>query len=1195
MGYMLDAVPCGYYLYAYDDCGIEGRQPHVRMDDCYLWTFNTSDTDADLKSRSAVFSYKKINAVYENLNPQLDYVVAVTYANDHVYNRVQSMWADGIELHGPYALPKAKAVRLICKIPPEATSDGKVTLEWRIHGEVNATVSIIELWASSPPPGPSIRFGSIFGTQTELIGKILNLSYDGIEGVNVKLTSADKPSIVLETTTGVDGSFSFDRQQVERLEGDVRITANFEGSKIEKVLASKDLFFDPIHFRPIPVKVGGLKSNHLLLDGTWRINPNPPEDKRPLPMDSTLWGDVKVPGQWLQQGYDIPQDKPVAMALEFVIPQEWAGHRIFLRFDAVHAGTDYWLNGRYLGYSENLFTPVEWEITKFAHVGMTNRLDLRMIVATVSEALSYSSGYAFHNLGGIDRSVHLFALPAVHIRSLHLNTDLDKDYKDADLKLAFSLDGAPNHAGMALNILLFSPQGKQINHSLPKLDLVPGQTDFEVATHVKNPLKWSAEKPNLYRLVLELMDGENLVERIERSVGFRKIEWHDKQLFINGKRIKLAGACHHEVDPLTGRADTMRHAEEDVRLLKAANLNYIRTSHYPSTNELLDAADRLGMYVEVEAPFCWVGPRDDMECLRQILVPTSAMVDYCHAHPSVIIWSLANESHFNEFFEVSNKLIKHLDPTRPTTFNNPDPKEICDIENYHYPPMPWHEQFKDRSRPILFGEYWFPVCHEQTDVMINPGLREYFGRGHADPDSKFAREIAAEYDLPVMKPCAKPGAWSGIYHSEHIVGGAIWASHDDAFYFPDGKHCGYAWHHGFWGLIDVWRRPKPEWYLARLIFSPVCFPASRVDYIPGEESVCVPVENRYSFTNLSELKVTWEVCGKSGIIKASIPPSSIGNIEIPIPKGTPMGESVILRAWDKNGNLVNARSIQLGEIEQKPLPRSKAGPPKWQDDGKTIVVWGRGFSLVLDRTLGDFAVNDKRHDAPITAFPSIHLTRYDFGDLAGPNSPPYAVFPDSKTRVVEEVSAEETQEGLKLTVRDRYEGFAGWTSWLVDKEGMGRITYDYIYLGDGMNMRELGAKLLLKPECDEIRWRRWSEWGNVFPEDCILRPEGSARARRDSRWGEEAWNKKPAWPWSLDQTEFGTADFRSVKFNIYEASLESPDRKGIKVHANADVHVRPALSKDGVWMHILSQCRLGQVLLKKGDRLSGEYVVEIVK
>ena len=140
------------------------------------------------------------------------------------------------------------------------------------------------------------------------------------------------------------------------------------------------------------------------------------------------------------------------------------------------------------------------------------------------------------------------------------------------------------------------------------------------------------------------------IERIERNVGFRKIEIRDRQLYVNGKRVKLAGACRHEIDPQTGRSNTARHAETDIRLLKEANLNYLRTSHYPPNRELLNAADRLGVYVEVEAPFCWVSQSWGMGHLKQVLTPTSAMIDYCHVHPSVMLWSLANESAFCNFW-----------------------------------------------------------------------------------------------------------------------------------------------------------------------------------------------------------------------------------------------------------------------------------------------------------------------------------------------------------------------------------------------------------------------------------------------------------------------------------------------------------------------------------------------------------------
>jgi len=150
----IDAVPSGYNLYAFDDCGIPDRQPHVDMSDAYNFTFALSDTDEpDLKSRSAVFSYKELRINYNDLDPKRSYVLVMTYATDHVYKRIQSLWADGIELHGPMPLPTAKAIRAIVKVPAEVTQDGKMALVIKIHGEVNATASIIELWTPSITSG----------------------------------------------------------------------------------------------------------------------------------------------------------------------------------------------------------------------------------------------------------------------------------------------------------------------------------------------------------------------------------------------------------------------------------------------------------------------------------------------------------------------------------------------------------------------------------------------------------------------------------------------------------------------------------------------------------------------------------------------------------------------------------------------------------------------------------------------------------------------------------------------------------------------------------------------------------------------------------------------------------------------------------------------------------------------------------
>jgi len=269
----LPAIPEGYSLQEYDDCGVEGRQPHVLMKDCYLWTFNLSDTDAGLKERSAVFSFKGIEAVYEHLDPDASYVLALTYASDHVYNRVQSLEANGVVLHGPYALPKAKATRVIVKVPPEVTREGKMRLAWKIRGEVNATVSIIELWANKPATN-GLRFASVSGLPAGLQGQVLDAAYDPVVGAQVRVKAAGTTNTPA-TTTGPEGVFTFSRKEIAPFaaEGIFRIVADRNGQTGCGSVSATNLFFEPVHYRPLPVKTAGLDKNCLLLDGVWAINP----------------------------------------------------------------------------------------------------------------------------------------------------------------------------------------------------------------------------------------------------------------------------------------------------------------------------------------------------------------------------------------------------------------------------------------------------------------------------------------------------------------------------------------------------------------------------------------------------------------------------------------------------------------------------------------------------------------------------------------------------------------------------------------------------------------------------------------------------------------------------------------------------------------------------------------------------------
>jgi hypothetical protein len=844
---------------------------------------------------------------------------------------------------------------------------------------------------------------------------------------------------------------------------------------------------------------------------------------------------------------------------------------------------------------------VEWEITEHVRLGEVNRLDLSMVVDTLSEKVAGASKYAHHNLGGIHRSVSIYALPPVNVRSLRVTTDLDANYIDADLQLKLAIDNPTGKKteGLSLEVALFDATGKAVSHSTAKVDfpaIDSGETAQVLSTRVKSPAKWNAEKPNLYRLALTLQQDGRLLERIERQVGFREIEVRGSRFLVNGVAVKLAGVCRHEIDPLSGRADTMRHAENDLRLFKAANLNYIRGVHYPPTIELVEAADKYGMYLEIEAPVSLVRMRhyrDPTRLPTKVLEPTSAMIDYYGSHPSVVLWSLANECDFPPFFITANQMIKQLDPSRPTTFNFPDDL-TCDVANLHYPPTPYDKQTPHDPRPIVLGEYYFPVCHEQTDVRINPGLREFYGFGHSDPDSAWGRECAKSYAerIPYLKPGLPPGTWTSIVRSNRIVGGAIFAGIDDSFYFSDGSHAGYSWEHGFWGLLDAWRRPKPEYWLSKMVFSPVWFPSREIEFVPGQSMVSIPVENRYSFTDLSELRWEWEIEKAKGTAKIAAAPGDSATLEVPVSPTTAQGSNVIVRVFDAEDQLINVAAIQLGTKAESPLPTPTAGAPEISEAGDLVVISGQGFSLVFDKARGDFRAEDARHQSAITRFPSLHLTRFDFGDLAS-DQPPYAVFPDRKTRVVESATVEKHSDGLILKVKERYDHFAGNTTWLLDKNGRGKIDYDYTYSGERMSTRELGVRLELKPECDVLKWNRWSEW-SIFPEDSISRTQGTAKAMRAGNREVDPENIRPTWPWSQDQTELGTTDFRSIKFNIYAAELTTPHGPGLRLLSNAKAHLRCNLTADAVQFHALSRCRMGQIAIQAGSKLQGSFTTEIL-
>ncbi len=1182
MSNVIDSMPAGYNLQACDDCGIVGLQPHVRSP--YVYEFPEASVSADRRARTVANGAPNFDMAYEGLDSTASYILAITYASEKGNKRVQSLSAGSVQVHGPYMLPDGSSERLLFKIPSGAIQDGKLVLHFTLNEGPNAVVSVVELWAPIPSP-KALYLALAPDINGALAGSVFNLAQEPVPGTGVEIRDSATGAAHGTVATGADGSFRFDVTGWVKpgSTGIAEIIAKSDGIEAKGSAPFSTLSFLPPHYVPIPEEVAGLRMPVVKLDGIWRINPSPSADFQTQSTKGAGWADFTVPGQWLQQGFDVPRDRSVGVATDFDIPASWKGKRIVLRFDAVHGGTDYWLNGHHLGYSENLFTPVEFDITDAALIGKTNHLALTMKVDTPSESLSWSSNYAFHNLGGIDRSVRIMALPPVHLSELHLETDLDKEYRDATLILKLGLSNSTDAAaeGLSMRVSLQAPDGSDVilAGSGSTLDpLQPGETQVTRKFFVRDPLRWNAEKPHLYKLMVGLYRSGALVEQVQQNVGFRKIEVKGSALLVNGRRVKLAGACRHEVDPLTGRAATARHAEEYVRLAKDANFNFIRTSHYPPTREFLDACDRLGMYVEVEGPFCWVRGRgeDDPSLAAAFLTPAAAMLDYNRNHPSIIMWSLGNESgsvpdganKLPANFERERQFIHKQDPSRPTIFNNEWAKDggACEIACLHYPPFPpeQYEYVKDDHRPIFLDEYTLPqsfIVQEEAD--LNPGLDTIFGSsGQNAPNS----------------------VWNQLYYSDRTLGGSIWAAGDEEFYLKDGTK-GY----GTWGFYDVWCRHKSLFWDDQRIYSPVWIPIRRLDYKPGAQTLRIPVENRYSFTDLSELKITWEVAGKKGRCKTALAPESKGELEVRISDGMPEGSLLVLRFNEPGGRLVTACGVTLGDVPPVKVPAPTAGCPAWRDDGRSITVDGKGFHFVLDKATGDVT------GSKLLRFPRLHAARRQSKNVFNPGGTEFALYPDDSTRQVDSVTAEQKGDALAIRVSDYYKDYHGYVEMLLDKEGRADVSFHYTYSGEPFDVSEIGLRFLMDSGCQEIRWKRKTEW-DVYPDDHIGRPEGHAQAHMGKEWGNVGftpYHSKPKWPWYLDENQWGTRDFRATKYNIYQAQLVTPDGSGIRADSDATTDVRACLDQGGVLFNALLSSPPAKV--NTNDELSGKFSIALVQ
>ena len=452
------------------------------------------------------------------------------------------------------------------------------------------------------------------------------------------------------------------------------------------------------------------------------------------------WEDIYVPAHIQMEGYDIPQYtnipypweghddihpgeipehfNPVASYVKYIeIPERMKGKRIFISFQGAESGLAVWLNGKFVGYSEDTFTPSEFELTDYLVEG-ENKLAAQVFKWTAS---SWCEDQDFFRFSGIYRDVYLYTIPEIHVRDMEIKSVVDETLTKAPLKVRLDMEAA-KESGKA--VFTLSKDGNVIFTEEKEL------AEEVVCEYLMDqPLLWSAEDPQLYDLTVEIYDAEGtLQEVIPEKVGFRRFEMKDGLMMINGKRIVFKGANRHEFSSVSGRVVSEAELRKDLTIMKQNNINAIRMCHYPNSSLIYRLCDEYGFYTmdetnlethgswdiaEFSKDFTYTVPHNKMEWLEMLLDRANSMYQRDKNHPAIIIWSCGNEAFGGKVIYEMSQFFRKVDPDRLVhyegIFHDRSYNETSDMESQMYPSVKMIKDFlaKDRSKPFICCEY----CH----------------------------------------------------------------------------------------------------------------------------------------------------------------------------------------------------------------------------------------------------------------------------------------------------------------------------------------------------------------------------------------------------------------------------------------------------------------------------------------------------
>ncbi|MGY6649539.1 glycoside hydrolase family 2 TIM barrel-domain containing protein [Wenyingzhuangia sp. IMCC45574] len=735
------------------------------------------------------------------------------------------------------------------------------------------------------------------------------------------------------------------------------------------------------------------------LDGDWKFKwskdvANKPTDFHKTTFNDSAWKTIPVPSCWERNGYGVPSHRGIGSKVRkgtikipevpkednhvgsyrtsFTVPADWKTRQTFLHFNGVSSAFHLWINGKYVGYDEDSMTSSVFNISNYLQDG-ENTMAVQVYRWSTGSYLESGDTWTF---SGIFRNVYLQSKPDIRIKDFYFAADLDEHYQDAELRASLKIYNNTNAIlkGQKVNIEIFDDNGVLLpgsKFSTKKMGWKQGspgaESILEGSVSLKNPKKWSAEHPNLYTIVMTLVDTDGKTLDIsECKFGFRKIEMKNLQVCINGKPILFKGVNRGESHPVYGKTLTEESMIQDILLMKQHNINSVRSSHHPNDPRWYSLCDKYGLYVmdeALESPDYSIRgnslPGSDIAWLATALDRAVAMVERSKNHPSIIFWSLGNESGYGKNFALMSDYIRRFDPTRLISYDGRetdmwDVKDYFDLNSSMYPFI--EDDPKQKHWKLL--SFWAKPKYNKPYIMI-----EY---AHAQGNSL---GNFGEYWRVVEKTPTFLGGyiwdWVNQTYDEKMPNGKTRTSHRLDYHpvdsLPVNGDFSETWkldNECAKGIVFADRTPKPS--LLEVKKAQQFISTTSVE---GKPNVFA-IKNKYNFTNLNEFNGTWlllkngTIIKKGDIVTLDIKPGDTKEISIAIPKLKNTSEYTLqfsytlknATAWSKAGYKVAKDEIILQA--HQPEIKKAAGSIVLSENNNQITTRSKGFKVRFDKTNG---------------------------------------------------------------------------------------------------------------------------------------------------------------------------------------------------------------------------------------------------